>query len=167
MGGGGYFPAASLSGVGLGNPQEINEDDRRPAIFIFILGNRDPEQPVVKEASADALPTLRQPERTESRLPSACRDFSWGRMDEVFLPHFKPQPRFRECCQSSPYAPFVGGILRAGTSSVFASPINFFHRIEWQEIRDRCFGIVPITCLPSAIRPLSSVLPLVKSRGPV
>ena len=86
VGGGGYFRLLPYP-VSAWGIRKVNEDDRRPAIFYFHPWEIDPEQPVVKEASAKTrFRHYVNLERTESRLALLMQDFSWGRMDEVFLP---------------------------------------------------------------------------------
>lgn len=90
VGGGGYFRLLPypMSAWGI---RKVNEEDRKPAIFYFHPWEIDPGQPVVREASAKSrfrhYVNLAQ---TESRLQRLLQDFSWGRMDEVFLPAASP-----------------------------------------------------------------------------
>lgn len=86
VGGGGYFRLLPyrLSAWGI---RKVNQEDRRPAIFYFHPWEIDPEQPVVKEAAAKTrFRHYVNLDRTEGRLVRLLQDFSWGRMDEVFLP---------------------------------------------------------------------------------
>lgn len=86
VGGGGYFRLLPYP-VSAWGIRKFNEEDRRPAIFYFHPWEIDPEQPVVKEASAKTrFRHYVNLDRTEARLARLLQDFSWGRMDEVFLP---------------------------------------------------------------------------------
>lgn len=86
VGGGGYFRLLPYP-VSAWGIRKVNQEDRKPAIFYFHPWEIDPGQPVVHEASAKArfrhYVNLAQ---TEARLQRLLQDFSWGRMDEVFLP---------------------------------------------------------------------------------
>ncbi len=86
VGGGGYFRLLPYP-VSAWGIRKVNQEDRKPAIFYFHPWEIDPGQPVVREASAKArfrhYVNLAQ---TEARLQRLLQDFSWGRMDEVFLP---------------------------------------------------------------------------------
>ncbi len=85
VGGGGYFRLLPYP-VSAWGIRKVNQEDRKPAIFYFHPWEIDPGQPVVHEASAKArfrhYVNLAQ---TEARLQRLLQDFSWGRMDEVFL----------------------------------------------------------------------------------
>lgn len=90
VGGGGYFRLLpySVSSWGI---RKVNETDGKPAIFYFHPWEIDPGQPVVSQASAKTrFRHYVNLSRTEARLQRLLRDFSWGRMDEVFLPLAKP-----------------------------------------------------------------------------
>ena len=85
VGGGGYFRLLpyQLSAWGI---RQVNEDDHKPAIFYFHPWEIDPEQPVVREASAKTrFRHYVNLARTEARLVKLLQEFAWGRMDEVFL----------------------------------------------------------------------------------
>lgn len=90
VGGGGYFRLLPYP-VSAWGIRKVNQEDRKPAIFYFHPWEIDPGQPVVHEASAKArfrhYVNLAQ---TEARLQRLLQDFSWGRMDEVFLPAERP-----------------------------------------------------------------------------
>ncbi len=85
-GGGGYFrllPYVASRWL----VRKVNVDDRRPAMFYFHPWEIDPEQPRVKGTTAKTrFRHYINLSRTEARLRRLMRDFSWGRMDEVFLP---------------------------------------------------------------------------------
>lgn len=86
VGGGGYFRLLPYP-VSAWGIRKVNQEDRRPAIFYFHPWEIDPEQPVVKEATAKTrFRHYVNLDRTEGRLVRLLQDFSWGRMDEVFLP---------------------------------------------------------------------------------
>jgi len=84
-GGGGYFrllpyPASRWL------IRQVNETDKKPAMFYFHPWEVDPEQPRV--AGTTAKTRFRHYvnlSRTEDRLRRLMNDFSWGRMDDVFL----------------------------------------------------------------------------------
>ena len=84
-GGGGYFRlmpyALSRSLI-----RRVNEVERRAAVFYFHPWELDPGQPRV---SGTSLKTRFRHyvnlHRTEPRLRSLLRDFSWGRVDRIFL----------------------------------------------------------------------------------
>jgi polysaccharide deacetylase family protein (PEP-CTERM system associated) len=66
--------------------QKVNALDRQPAIFYFHPWEIDAEQPRV--AGIDAKTRFRHYvnlKRTEGRLRRLIGDFSWGRVDEIFL----------------------------------------------------------------------------------
>jgi polysaccharide deacetylase family protein (PEP-CTERM system associated) len=90
VGGGGYFRLLpySLSAWGI---RKVNEEDGKPAIFYFHPWEIDPGQPVVQQASAKTrFRHYVNLAHTEARLQRLLQDFSWGRMDEVFLPSVRP-----------------------------------------------------------------------------
>ncbi|MGV6806344.1 MAG: XrtA system polysaccharide deacetylase, partial [bacterium] len=64
----------------------VNYVDRQPAVFYFHPWEIDPNQPRINGASAKArfrhYLNLR---RMEPRLNELLDDFSWGRMDDIFL----------------------------------------------------------------------------------
>jgi len=83
-GGGGYFRLLpyQLSRWAL---QRVNEVDARPAIFYLHPWEIDPAQPRVPEASLKTrFRHYVNLHKTESRLARLLRDFSWGRVDDVF-----------------------------------------------------------------------------------
>ena len=85
VGGGGYFRLLPYP-VSAWGIRKVNQEDRKPAIFYFHPWEIDPGQPVVREASAKArfrhYVNLAQ---TEARFLRLLQDFSWGRLDDVFL----------------------------------------------------------------------------------
>lgn len=85
-GGGGYFrllPYVASRWL----VRKVNVDDRRPAMFYFHPWEIDPEQPrVIGTTAKTRFRHYINLSRTEGRLRRLMRDFSWGRMDEVFLP---------------------------------------------------------------------------------
>lgn len=89
VGGGGYFRLLPYS-VSAWGIRRVNIEDARPAIFYFHPWEIDPDQPVVREAS----PKTRfrhyvNLDRTADRLARLLKEFSWGRMDKVFLSDVK------------------------------------------------------------------------------
>ena len=83
-GGGGYFRLLpyQLSRWAL---QRVNEVDARPAIFYLHPWEIDPAQPRVPEASLKTrFRHYVNLHKTESRLARLLRDFSWGRVDDIF-----------------------------------------------------------------------------------
>lgn len=84
VGGGGYFRLLpyAMSAWGI---RTFNTEDAQPAIFYLHPWEIDPEQPVVREASAKTrFRHYVNLSRTEGRLAQLLEDFSWGRMDQVF-----------------------------------------------------------------------------------
>jgi polysaccharide deacetylase family protein (PEP-CTERM system associated) len=84
-GGGGYFRLLPYS-ASRWLIRQVNETDRKPAMFYFHPWEVDPEQPRV--AGTTAKTRFRHYvnlSRTEDRLRRLMNDFSWGRMDDVFL----------------------------------------------------------------------------------
>jgi len=84
-GGGGYFRLLPYS-ASRWLIRQVNETDKRPAMFYFHPWELDPEQPRV--AGTTAKTRFRHYvnlSRTEDRLRRLMNDFSWGRMDDVFL----------------------------------------------------------------------------------
>jgi polysaccharide deacetylase family protein (PEP-CTERM system associated) len=84
-GGGGYFRLLPYR-LSRWAVARINRVDGQPAIFYFHPWEIDPHQPRV--AGVDARTRFRHYlnlHRTERRLRCLLRDFSWGRVDEVFL----------------------------------------------------------------------------------
>ena len=84
-GGGGYFRlmpyALSRSLI-----RRVNEVDGRPAVFYFHPWELDPDQPRVPGTSLKTrFRHYVNLHRTEPRLRSLLRDFSWRRVDHVFL----------------------------------------------------------------------------------
>ena len=84
-GGGGYFrllPYAASRWL----IRKVNTDDKRPAMFYFHPWEVDPDQPRVKGTTAKTrFRHYVNLSRTEMRLRHLMNDFSWGRMDDVFL----------------------------------------------------------------------------------
>ncbi|MCB1960102.1 MAG: DUF3473 domain-containing protein [Rhodocyclaceae bacterium] len=84
-GGGGYFrllPYAASRWL----IRKVNADDHRPAMFYFHPWEVDPDQPRVKGTTAKTrFRHYVNLSRTEMRLRHLMNDFSWGRMDDVFL----------------------------------------------------------------------------------
>lgn len=85
-GGGGYFRLLPY-GLSRWALRRIGSRDRRPLVFYFHPWEIDPDQPRFAEASARSrfrhYVNLGAMER---RLRAVLRDFSWDRMDRVFLP---------------------------------------------------------------------------------
>jgi polysaccharide deacetylase family protein (PEP-CTERM system associated) len=84
-GGGGYFRLMpyALSRTLI---RRVNEVDGRPAVFYFHPWELDPEQPRVPGTSLKTrFRHYVNLHRTEPRLRSLLRDFSWRRVDQVFL----------------------------------------------------------------------------------
>ncbi|MGE5622501.1 MAG: XrtA system polysaccharide deacetylase [Bacillota bacterium] len=84
-GGGGYFrllpyPASRWL------LRHVNRHDRQPGIFYFHPWEIDPGQP--RQSNLGLKTRFRHYVnlgRTEARLRALVRDFSWGRMDDIFL----------------------------------------------------------------------------------
>jgi polysaccharide deacetylase family protein (PEP-CTERM system associated) len=84
--GGGYFRLLPYA-VSRWLLRRVNETDRESAVFYFHPWEIDPGQPRI--AGIDAKTKFRHYvniARTESRLRQLLQDFSWGRMDHIFLP---------------------------------------------------------------------------------
>jgi polysaccharide deacetylase family protein (PEP-CTERM system associated) len=84
-GGGGYFrlfPYAFSRAL----IRHVNRSERKAAVFYFHPWELDPEQPRVAAAGPKArFRHYLNLHRTESRLRRLLRDFTWGRMDRLFL----------------------------------------------------------------------------------
>lgn len=83
-GGGGYFrifPYA-LFKMGL---RRVNEVDRLPGVFYFHPWEIDPAQPRLPAGWKSRFRHYYNLRHTEARLRRLLKDFSWGRMDQVFL----------------------------------------------------------------------------------
>ena len=85
-GGGGYFRLLPYQ-VSRWAIARVNGHDAQPAVFYFHPWEIDPEQPrqtgIKLKTRVRHYLNLR---RTEPRLRSLLGDFSWGRMDQVYLP---------------------------------------------------------------------------------
>lgn len=82
--GGGFFRLLPYS-LSRSMISRIHEQDRQPAIFYFHPWEIDPGQPRV--AGVDWKTRFRHHVNiagNEAKLRRLCRDFQWGRMDEVF-----------------------------------------------------------------------------------
>jgi len=83
--GGGYFRLLPYA-LSRWMFQRVNEQARQSAIFYFHPWEIDPEQPRV--AGIDAKTRFRHYvnlPRNEAKLDRLLSDFSWGRMDEIFM----------------------------------------------------------------------------------
>ena len=84
--GGGYFrlmPYALSSWL----LRQVNENDGQPVIFYFHPWEIDVDQPRVEGINAKTrFRHYVNLHRTEARIRRLLRDFSWARMDEIFLP---------------------------------------------------------------------------------
>lgn len=84
-GGGGYFRLLPYS-ASRWLIRQVNETDKKPAMFYFHPWEVDPEQPRVPGTTAKTrFRHYVNLSRTEDRLRRLMNDFSWGRMDDVFL----------------------------------------------------------------------------------
>jgi polysaccharide deacetylase family protein (PEP-CTERM system associated) len=84
--GGGYFRLLPYA-MSRWMMRRVNGLDREPAIFYFHPWEIDSEQPRIP--GIDAKTRFRHYvniHRTEGRLRQLMQDFSWGRMDHIFLP---------------------------------------------------------------------------------
>jgi len=84
--GGGYFRLLPYA-LSRWMLRRVNEHDGHPAIFYFHPWEIDAEQPRVH--GIDAKTRFRHYvniERMPARLAQLLRDFTWGRMDHIFLP---------------------------------------------------------------------------------
>ncbi len=84
--GGGYFrlmPYALSSWL----LRQVNQNDGQPVIFYFHPWEIDVDQPRVEGINAKTrFRHYVNLHRTEGRIRRLLRDFSWARMDEIFLP---------------------------------------------------------------------------------
>lgn len=83
--GGGYFRLFPYS-LSRRLIEIVNRNEKRPAVFYFHPWELDPDQPRI--AGIDLKTRFRHYlnlSRMEKRLVQLLRDFSWGRMDEIFL----------------------------------------------------------------------------------
>lgn len=68
--------------------QQVNEQDKQPAIFYFHPWELDPDQPRQKGIGLKTrFRHYVNLHRTERRIKALVRDFQWGRMDRIFLGH--------------------------------------------------------------------------------
>lgn len=84
-GGGGYFRLLPYV-LSRWMMNKVNHDDRQPAIFYFHPWEVDPDQP--RPAGVGAKSRFRHYvnlARMEGRIARLTRDFSWDRMDRIFL----------------------------------------------------------------------------------
>jgi polysaccharide deacetylase family protein (PEP-CTERM system associated) len=66
--------------------RHVNEEDEAAAVFYFHPWEVDPQQPRIEGASAKArFRHYLNLDRMEARLERLLNDFSWGRMDQIFL----------------------------------------------------------------------------------
>ena len=85
-GGGGYFRFLPYA-VSRWLIRQVNQRDRRPAIFYLHPWEVDPGQPRVPGVGAKArFRHYVNLSRTVPRLRRLLSDFRWGRVDEIFLP---------------------------------------------------------------------------------
>ena len=87
--GGGYFRLLpyALSRWMIG---QVNAVDKQAAVFYFHPWEIDPGQPRIKGINAKTrFRHYLNLDRTRDRIARLLGDFSWGRMDDIFLP--KPQ----------------------------------------------------------------------------
>jgi len=85
-GGGGWFRLLPY-GLYRRALQRVNQTDGQSSVFYFHPWEIDPDQP--RQQALDPKTRFRHYlnlGRTEGRLRRLLQDFSWGRMDEVFLP---------------------------------------------------------------------------------
>lgn len=84
-GGGGYFRLLPY-GATRHALRYVNRHDRQPCVFYFHPWEIDPEQPRVASASLKSRARhYVNLASTEAKLRCLLKDFSWGRMDEIFL----------------------------------------------------------------------------------
>ena len=89
--GGGYFRLLPYS-VSRWSLRRVNRIDREPAVFYFHPWEIDPDQPRISEAPLKSrFRHYLNLDRTFDRLDRLLRDFSWGRVDEVFAPRLHAQ----------------------------------------------------------------------------
>jgi polysaccharide deacetylase family protein (PEP-CTERM system associated) len=91
-GGGGYFRLLPYA-ISRALIRRVNQAERRPAVFYIHPWELDPGQPRIAGTSLKTrFRHYLNLERTESRLRSLLRDFTWRRMDRTFLESV-PSPR--------------------------------------------------------------------------
>lgn len=84
-GGGGYFRLLPYV-VSRALIRRVNRTDRRAAVFYFHPWEIDPGQPRIAGTTLKTrFRHYLNLHRTETRLRSLLRDFSWGRLDRIFL----------------------------------------------------------------------------------
>lgn len=83
-GGGGYFRIFPYSLFKLGL-KRVNNVDRLPGVFYFHPWEIDPDQPRLPAGWRSRFRHYYNLAQTEARLLRLFNDFSWGRMDRVFL----------------------------------------------------------------------------------
>lgn len=72
--------------------RRVNRQDKAPAVFYFHPWEIDPDQPRVHGVGAKTrFRHYVNIDRMEQRLDRLLQDFSWGRMDQVFLPQAQPE----------------------------------------------------------------------------
>ena len=91
-GGGGYFRFLPYP-VTRAAINAINEREGQPAIFYLHPWEIDPKQPRMQNISfKSGFRHYLNLDKTEERLRRLLHDFSWGRLDEIFLvPHMVQQ----------------------------------------------------------------------------
>jgi polysaccharide deacetylase family protein (PEP-CTERM system associated) len=83
--GGGYFRLMPYK-LSSWMIRRVNEIDQLPAVFYFHPWEVDPDQPRIAGISAKTrFRHYLNLHRMEHRLCCLLKDFSWGRMDELFL----------------------------------------------------------------------------------
>ncbi|MBK7326429.1 MAG: DUF3473 domain-containing protein [Propionivibrio sp.] len=88
--GGGYFRLMPYA-VSRWLLQSVNRQDRQSAVFYFHPWEIDAGQPRIEGINAKTrFRHYVNLHRTEGRLQRLLADFSWGRMDEIFLPASMP-----------------------------------------------------------------------------
>jgi len=83
-GGGGYFrllPYVTFK-AGL---RRVNHVDRMPAVFYFHPWEIDPSQPKIAAGTLSKFRHYHNLNQTQARLERLLSDFSWGRMDSIFI----------------------------------------------------------------------------------
>ena len=84
-GGGGWFRLFPYS-FSRWAIKKVNHDDQQPAIFYFHPWEIDPDQPRLEQASKRSkFRHYLNLKEMQPRLSRLLNDFSWGRVDEVFL----------------------------------------------------------------------------------
>jgi polysaccharide deacetylase family protein (PEP-CTERM system associated) len=89
-GGGGYFRLLPYT-LSRWSMLRVNTMDRMSCVFYCHPWEFDPAQPRLRQASIKSkFRHYLNIDRMENRVRRLLRDFAWGRIDEIYLPHSQP-----------------------------------------------------------------------------